>query len=309
MVFCLVTLHLWGRIFGNFPELKGLAYADDGSIVSKLSTGLKLMSKLTPVFKEDGNLDFNIGKTKVLAKGPTADHVFERAKHFLDTDPDLADIAHHFTRDMFSTEGIEVLGTPVGTDRFIKTIVAHNCLKIMEDTGKLQALTDGLAHFQLVKFCQNTRTQFISANITIPDSDTVITAQHQYVDRKIAYEILQKGTRGSFRNWSQQDIELATTMLQMPHGMGGYGMTPNVIAQISAKVAMSSRFLGFVGSLSSAEQKLLFPNQNVQDPDTWTLPHLLQLKQEYKKLVEDFNCDIQEFVTVWGGGTCSRQGS
>jgi hypothetical protein len=25
---------------------------------------------------------------------------------------------------------------------------------------------------------------------------------------------------------------------------------------------------------------------------------LIQLKQEYKKLVEDFNCDIQEFITV-----------
>ena len=87
-------------------------------------------------------------------------------------------------------------------------------------------------------------------------------------------------------------------MLQMPHGMGGYGMTPNVIAQISAKVAMSSRFLGFVGSLSSAEQKLWFPNQNVQDLDKWTLSHLLQLKQEYLKLIVDFNCDIQEFVTV-----------
>jgi hypothetical protein len=87
-------------------------------------------------------------------------------------------------------------------------------------------------------------------------------------------------------------------MLQIPHSMGGYGMTPNVIAQISAKVAMGARFLGFLGSLSSSEQQLWFPNQNVQDPDTWTSPHLIQLKQEYKKLVEDFNCDIPAFITV-----------
>ena len=106
-----------------------------------------------------------------------------------------------------------------------------------------------------LKFCINTRTQYISANINIPDPDNVITAQHQHADRKIAYEILQKGTRGSFRNWSQQDIDLATTMLQMPHGMGGYGMTSNVIAENSAKVAMASRFIGFVGSLSSSEQQ------------------------------------------------------
>jgi hypothetical protein len=48
------------------------------------------------------------------------------------------------------------------------------------------------------------------------------------------------------------------------------GIFLNAIAQVSAKVAMASRFsLGFVGSLSSPEQtELWFHNQNVQDPDT-----------------------------------------
>jgi len=87
-------------------------------------------------------------------------------------------------------------------------------------------------------------------------------------------------------------------MLQMTHGMRCYGMTRNIIDQISAKVVMSSHVIGFVGSLSSSEQQLWFPNQNVQDPDTWTFPHFLQFNQEYKKLVEDFNCDIQEFVIL-----------
>ena len=71
MTFCLVTLHLWGRIFGKFPEIKGLAYADDGNIIAKLSTALKLISMLAPVFKKDANLVFDIRKTKVLAKGPS----------------------------------------------------------------------------------------------------------------------------------------------------------------------------------------------------------------------------------------------
>jgi hypothetical protein len=78
--------------------------------------------------------------------------LFERAKHFLDTDPDLADIDHHFTRYMFTTEGIEVLGTPVGKDRFIQSFVAQNCLKIMGDIGKHVCITDGVAHVQLLKF-------------------------------------------------------------------------------------------------------------------------------------------------------------
>jgi hypothetical protein len=87
-------------------------------------------------------------------------------------------------------------------------------------------------------------------------------------------------------------------MVQIPHSMGGFGMTPNVIAQISTKVSMTARFLGFVGSPSPSEQQLWFPNQNVEDPVTWTLTHLIQLQHEYKKLVENYNCDIQEFITV-----------
>jgi len=96
---------------------------------------------------------------------------------------------------MFTTEGIEVLGTLVVNDRFIQTFIAQNCLKIMEDIGKHAFLTDGFVHNQRLKFCQNTRTQYIIGNISIPDSDNVITSQHEHVDKKIAYEILEKGTR------------------------------------------------------------------------------------------------------------------
>ena len=50
-------------------------------------------------------------------------------------------------------------------------------------------------------------------------------------------------------------------MLQMPHALGDFGLTPNVIAQTSVKVAMAARFLGLVGSLPLDEQQLWLPNQ------------------------------------------------
>jgi hypothetical protein len=81
-----------------------------------------------------------------------------------------------------STESIEVLGTLVGNDGFIQTFIAQNCLKIMGDIWKHACLTDGFVHTQMLKFCQNTRAQYISANINMPDSDNVITAQHKHVD-------------------------------------------------------------------------------------------------------------------------------
>ena len=84
----------------------------------------------------------------------------------------------------------------------------------------------------------------------------------------------------------------------MPHTDGGFGLTPNVIAQTSAKVAMTSRFLGLVGSLPLDEQHLWLPNQLVNDPGTWTAPHLLQLKREYVSLVDNYGYVVEETFTV-----------
>ena len=88
MIFYIVTLHLWGILFRKYPELRGLAYADDGNSVGRLSLVLQFLGTGQPMFKEDGNLDFNMGKTKFLAKGTiSAGHLYERAQHFLRTIP------------------------------------------------------------------------------------------------------------------------------------------------------------------------------------------------------------------------------
>jgi hypothetical protein len=151
MVYCLVTLHIWGRIFKMFPELRGLAYTDDTTIIGRISQALKLTVVSKPVFNGDVNLDFNMGKTEFLAKGPTACHVFERSQYFLQTDPDLQGITNDFTPEMFTSTGIEVLGTPIGTDAYIKDFVAQNCIKIMRDVEKLEldsprAIFNSVAH-------------------------------------------------------------------------------------------------------------------------------------------------------------------
>jgi hypothetical protein len=152
MIFCIVTLHHWGILFRKFPELRGLAYADDQTTVGRLSLAMKLLDTGQPNFKEDGNLDFNMGKTKLLAKGPiSARHLYERAKHFLRTDPAPQHIANEFTPEMFTVEGIEVLGIPIRNQGYIKNFVAQNCVKIMRDIEKLEPLTDGLTHFQLIQ--------------------------------------------------------------------------------------------------------------------------------------------------------------
>ena len=67
---------------------------------------------------------------------------------------------------MFTTTGIEVLGTPIDTDDYIKDFVAQNSIKIMKNLDKLEPLTDGFTHFQLVQKTMNTRTQYMSVYIT-----------------------------------------------------------------------------------------------------------------------------------------------
>ncbi len=87
-------------------------YADDETTVGRHSLALKFLGADQPLFKEDGNLDFNMGKTKFLGKGSiSVRHLYERDQHFLQTDPGFQHMVNDFTLEMFTVEGIEVLGT------------------------------------------------------------------------------------------------------------------------------------------------------------------------------------------------------
>jgi len=50
-------------------------------------------------------------------------------------------------------------------------------------------------------------------------------------DTAIVNAILKNGTGGSFHHWVKDDYDLTVTVLQNPHTFGGFGLTPNVIAQ------------------------------------------------------------------------------
>ncbi len=67
---------------------------------------------------------------------------------------------------------------------------------------------------------------------------------------------------------------------------------PSVSEMVFIKSRVDSS--GLVFSLSSHRHSFI----GLVCISRWTLSHLIQLKQEYIKLVEDFNCDIQEFITV-----------
>ena len=89
-------------------------------------------------------------------------------------------------------QDIEVQGTLLVTDVYVRNFVTQNCIKITRDVEKFEPLTDGFIHFQLIQKTMNTRIHYMSVNITLSTQET--------------NTILKIGTRGSFQldswDWS-----------------------------------------------------------------------------------------------------------
>ncbi len=56
---------------------------------------------------------------------------------------------------------------PIGTDTFVRNFVTKTCRNNIDDVEKLNAIQDGFIHFQLLRFCQTTRLQFINSHIML----------------------------------------------------------------------------------------------------------------------------------------------
>jgi hypothetical protein len=57
----------------------------------------------------------------------------------------------------------------------------------MRDVEKLEPFTDVFTHFHLVQKTMNTRTQYMSANITVPTQEQFLSARHIHIDTVIDY--------------------------------------------------------------------------------------------------------------------------
>ena len=89
----------------------------------------------------------------------------------------------------FCPEGFVGIGVPIGTDAFVQNFVAKACRTIIDDVEKLDAIQDGFIHYQLLRFCQATRLQYINSHILLGNRCVL---QQQHVDCKIADALLKK---------------------------------------------------------------------------------------------------------------------
>ncbi len=166
-----------------------VAYANDGYIKAKLSVALQVLTELKAVFKTDDGLELNVSKTSILPKGITTQAVFDMAQTIMQATPSLAHLSNDFLVDSFCPEGFIGIGVPIGTDAFVRSFVAKTCRDIIDDVEKLDAIQDGFIHFQLLRFCQATRLQYINSHIM---HNNRCVLQQQHVDCKTADALLKR---------------------------------------------------------------------------------------------------------------------
>ena len=94
---------------------------------------------------------------------------------------------------------------------------------------QLDAIQDGFIHFQLIRFCQATRLQYINSHIMLPNRCVL---QQQHVDCKIADTLLKKGTKQHADGWDTSSKAWAHMVLHLPHTEGGFGVTFNDVTKM-----------------------------------------------------------------------------
>ena len=137
-------------------------------------------------------LELNISKTAVLSKAITQQTLFDVAHVFINTSPQLIHLSGELCLDSFRPDDFVGIGVPIGTDNFVRQFVAKKCRDIIEDVEKLDVIEDSFIHFQLLRFCKDTRLQHINSHILL---DNHCVLQQQHVDVKITDALLKKGTK------------------------------------------------------------------------------------------------------------------
>ncbi len=141
--------------------------------------------------KEDAGLELNISKTAILPKDITHQDIFDVAHGLINVTPELTQLRGEVSLDSFLPDDFVVIGVSIVTDTFVRQFVAKTCRDIIEDVEKIDTIEDGFVHFQLLRFCQDTRLQSLNSHILL---DNRCVLQQQHVDCKIADALLKKGT-------------------------------------------------------------------------------------------------------------------
>jgi len=141
---------------------------DDIFIIARLSKALSCAAEREKILQADLDMDLNVPKFNMFF--PDTSFSLDTARFALDSavrvDSALADLAAMGAR--VSTDGMRFAGVPVGVDAWVKTFVAKKARSVITDVAKLDVVSDGLLHNQLLNLCQNARMAFLGRNTPTP---------------------------------------------------------------------------------------------------------------------------------------------
>jgi hypothetical protein len=273
-MFCPTVHHLWARtlLAKHNQDACAVAYADDGYIKAKLSVALEVRSDIKQVLKEDAGLALN-DKTKILIKGISAADVHTAAQRLLIADPSLAHLSPLLSPASFVVDGYIGLGVPIGTDAFIQHFVKDKCQAIMEDVDQLDNIQDGFIHYQLIRFCQATRLQYVNGQITL-----AVTREPKRAPA---------ARRPPHRIGTAEEERAPETPTRHGTSRTALGSTCGFISRTTRAVSVSpttpsfatpasyttnARFVAFLGTFARPAQQVWLPGNDLQDPTSWDPP-------------------------------------
>jgi len=224
-------------------------------------------SKMKKIFKADLDMDLNVPKFNVFFPDTcfSLDTVrFATLQSAVRADPALADLAAMGAG--VSTDGMHVVGVPVGVDASVKTFVAKKARSVITDVTKLDVVSDGLLHNRLLNFCQNVRMAFLGRNTLTP----LLSEFMAQVDDTIVEAVCSHGTGGGHVDWSPHLRKFANMKIQVPYFRGGFGITLNEGSAISAFYSGTCALVIWLGSHGGIR-----PAQDFAD--TWVPRRILLL--------------------------------
>jgi len=284
---------VYHQVFACHAACTGAAICDDVFIVAPLAEGLALAAELKRVLKQDLDLDLDVPKFNCYFPGDRInddEHAHALFQNALQANPQLACLSGMDAG--ISKTGLRVAGVPIGNDEWVQKFVQAKAAAIQADVGKLDIISDGPIHYQMLRFCQNTRRAFLGRNTPAP----LISDIFADVDATILEALCRKGTTNAHGEWTAVFRSFVDIKLQLPHFRAGFGFTSNASSAISAFCAASVSLMQWLGSCSHAEQNFIdlastwAPGQNSANLDQWSAPILLALKQAHQVLLTDFGC-------------------
>ncbi len=201
--------------------------------------------------------------------------------------PTLTHLSGDVTLGSFCPEGFVGIGVPLGTDAFVRNFVAKTCRAIIDDVEKLDDIQDGFIHYQLLRFCQVTRLQYLNSHILLGNRCVL---QQQYVDCKIADALLKKSTKQHTDGWDTSSKAWVHMVLHLPHAEGGFGVTFTDVTKNAVFYTTTSRFVACLVAFSQERQSLWLPNDDLKDPSTWSSPPLVLLRDIHDGLLAKYDC-------------------